>query len=157
MKKFIKSSKAFTLIELLVVIAVLGILATGVLIAIDPVDKLNAANDSKSQTDIASIANATEAYAVSKSGFYPAGPYATAMNTLVGNGDLKITPVAPSGYTYTFDSSPSSCIAGSTCASVVITGTLKSKKYVGTSTSVQRYESSTGKTCQVATATTSCP
>ncbi|MBU4016638.1 prepilin-type N-terminal cleavage/methylation domain-containing protein, partial [Patescibacteria group bacterium] len=38
--------KGFTLIELLIVIAVLGILATGVLIALDPIEQINRGRDS---------------------------------------------------------------------------------------------------------------
>jgi prepilin-type N-terminal cleavage/methylation domain-containing protein len=144
--------KGFTLIELLIVIAILGILAAGVLVAIDPVDKINAANDAKVQSDIGVQASASEAYAAAHSGFYPAS--AADLSTA---GELKTTPVAPTGYTYTFVSAPASCTAGTTCTSVVITSTLKSKKYTGVSTPFQRYESSTGKTCQVLTATTVCP
>ena len=64
--------KGFTLVELLIVIAILGILAAGLLVAIDPVDKINAANDSRVQRDIASMASAAESYAVVNNGFYPA-------------------------------------------------------------------------------------
>lgn len=177
MKKLFKSPKAFTLIELLVVIAVLGVLAAGVLIAIDPVDKINSANDAKAQTDVATLANAAEAYAVSNNNFYPgdsitaaaASTYAGTTVELVAAGELKIAPAPPTAaYTYTIWSavvtvtpiSTTTCIAGrggsiATCKAVVITSTLNSKKYTGKG--FQRYESSTGKTCQVASATTVCP
>lgn len=144
------SSKGFTLIELLIVIAILGVLAAGVLVAIDPVDKINAANDAKVQSDIGVQASASEAYAATHGGFYPA-----AAADLSASGELKTAPAAPTGYTYTFVPSPGSCTAGTTCTSVVITSTLKSKRFTGVT--FQRYESSTGKTCQVATATTACP
>ncbi len=148
--------KGFTLIELLIVIAVLGVLSAGVLVAIDPVDKINAANDSNVQTDIATIANAAAAYAVSHNGFYADGPLAEAMVTLVAQGELKLAIAARTGYTYTYSSLPDdACTAGVTCTNVIVTSTLRAKKY--TATPFQRYESSTGKTCQVATAATACP
>lgn len=169
MKKLLNSKlglqKGFTLIELLVVIAILGVLAAGVLIAIDPVDKINAANDSKAQTDTGVKASASEAYATSHSGFYP-----LASADLLAGGELKSDPSAPTGYTYTFwasagvvtpptttivPTSATTCTAGSTCTAVVITSTLKSKKW--SATPFQRYESYSGKSCQVATATTVCP
>ncbi len=160
------SSKGFTLIELLIVIAILGILAAGVLVAIDPVDKINAANDSKAQADIGSFASAAEAYAVSHNGFYANGNLANANATLKAQGEIKVDFAPPTtAYTYTYDSvsaappannSPfdNTCTAGSTCTGVVITSTLKSKKYTGKL--FQRYESVTGKTCQTAAATTPC-
>lgn len=181
MKKIFNSKlpnpqKAFTLIELLVVIAVLGVLAAGVLIAIDPVDKVNSANDSKAQTDVATVANAAEAYAVSNNNYYPGNSIeAAAASTYIGAvagelvaaGELKIAPVAPAGYIYYFYASTgaaptdaTTCIGGragstATCKAVVVMATLKSKKYTGRG--IQRYESYTGKTCQVAAAATPCP
>jgi len=49
--------KGFTLIELLIVIAVVGALAAGVVIAIDPIGKINLANLAKAETFSASIYN----------------------------------------------------------------------------------------------------
>lgn len=148
--KIFKKSSGFTLIELLVVIAVIGVLAAGVIAAIDPLDKINAANDSRAQSDVGVEASSTEAYATSHSGYYP-----SSVADLVSSGDLKSALIAPNGYTYTYTSSPANCTAGTTCTSVVITAPLKSKKF--TNTPFQRYESSTGKTCQVATDATACP
>ncbi len=128
-------SKGFTLIELLIVIAVLGVLAAGILIAIDPVDRINSANDSRVQKDVASMANAGEAYAATHNGNY--ATTAEGMAALVSAGDLKVAPTAPNGYTaYAY--------AGS-AASFTITGQLKSKKYTGYTTF--RYDSTTGRAC----------
>lgn len=51
-------AKGFTLIELLIVIAVLGILAGGVVVVIDPIGKINSAKLAKVKTFSASVENA---------------------------------------------------------------------------------------------------
>jgi len=169
-------SKGFTLIELLIVIAILGVLATGVLVAIDPVDKINAANDARAQSDIGILASASEAYATANGGFYPgnsittatASTYAGTTAELVAEGEIKVVPVPATGYTYTIWSAAgtteptasTTCIAGrgralATCKRVVIETNLTSKKY--SEVPFQRYESYTGKTCQVAAVSDDCP
>lgn len=150
MKRFIlkKNSLGFTLIELLIVIVILGVLVAGVLVAIDPVDKINSANDSKVQNDISGAGRAAEAYATMHGGFYPA-----TFGELVASGELKRQPAPPTGYAaYGFLGSPSppQCTGGGNCIRVRIGGNLKSKKY--TSTPVWNYDSNTGKSCLVATA-----
>lgn len=69
------SSKGFTLIELLIVIAILGILAAGVLVAINPVKRINQAKDSTIKSDIAQIATAMQTYYTAKgtegAAYYP--------------------------------------------------------------------------------------
>jgi prepilin-type N-terminal cleavage/methylation domain-containing protein len=50
-------SKGFTLIELLIVIAILGILGGGIVVAIDPISKINSANLAKAETFAASLQN----------------------------------------------------------------------------------------------------
>lgn len=147
------SEKGFTLIELLIVIAVLGVLAAGILIAIDPVDRIRAANDSKVQNDLAALANANEAYAATHDGFY-----AASAAILVTAGELKSAPTAPTGYTtYVFTPLPAACTSGTSCTSFTITGQLRSKRWTGDGTPVQKYESSSGKNCQVATTASACP
>ena len=147
-----KKLKGFTLIELLVVIGILAVLAAGVVALINPQDKLYAANDSKVQSDIGELAVGAQAYAATHNGFFPA-----AFTDLTASGDLGSVPTPPSGYgaAYGLALTPSPCTAGTTCTSIVVTGTLKSKKY--TAAPVWRWESLTGKTCTVATVTTACP
>src|SRR3989344_4594015 len=57
-----KNFKGFTLIELLIVIAVNGILATAVLSAINPVEQIRKARDSRRKSNAAELLNAMERY-----------------------------------------------------------------------------------------------
>ena len=147
------NQKGFTLIELLVVIAILGILAAGILVAIDPLDKINAANDTQVQNDVSGSGRASEAYAIAHGGYYPA-----ALSDLLTTGELKRVPAAPAGYTaYAVANTPVGCTGGTTCTAIVISGQLKAKKFTSVGTPFWRYESSSGKSCAVATAGTACP
>ena len=153
-KGLARRQAGFTLVELLVVIAVLGILSVGLIVTINPIDKLNSASDSRVLGDIGALARASESYATARNGFYP-----SSIASLVTAGELKVAPTAPSGYAYTYTALPAACTAGTTCTSITITAPLKSNKYtVGPPIApFVRYESATGKQCQVATAATACP
>lgn len=50
-------SSGFTLVELLIVIAILGILAAGIVVVINPMEKINSANMAKAETFAAGIRN----------------------------------------------------------------------------------------------------
>jgi len=63
MKLFNKSSKGFTLIELLIVIAILGVLAAALLVALNPAQKIAAANNSRVKQDVTNIGNAANLFA----------------------------------------------------------------------------------------------
>lgn len=157
LKSFSKfASKGFTLIELLIVIAIMGVLAAGILVALDPIDKINAANDAKVQNDVSNMGKAAEAFATSNGGGFP---FST--TDLTNYGELKRVPSAPTGYSaYVFTALPNPCTAAAKdCTSVTITSQLKSKKYsaTGANTPFWRYESSSGKSCAVLTAATACP
>lgn len=92
MKKFTTSlQKGFTLVELLVVIAVLGVLATVVIIAIDPLEQLARGDDAGRVSTISQVGNAMQAYATSVGGgAYPTGANeATWLTTITTAGELK--------------------------------------------------------------------
>lgn len=86
-------NKGFTLIELLVVIALLGIVMAVLIVGIDPIDKLNAANDAKVQADISEIGTAFESNATASNGTYAAN-----QNQLLAKGDLRSILTPPVGY-----------------------------------------------------------
>jgi prepilin-type N-terminal cleavage/methylation domain-containing protein len=86
------SSQGFTLIELLVVIAVIGILAAALLLAIDPIDKIRAGNDTKVLNDARAI------YDGSLRSYTSANTFPTNLDAVVTAGELKSKPTAPTSY-----------------------------------------------------------
>lgn len=105
-----KSIRGFTLIELLIVIAVIGVLAAGVVAAINPLKRINQANDSKIKNDIGQIATALQAYYTTNQ-LYP-----SALSALATSGELKLVPTAPGGSSYTY--SVTTCTTSSCEASI---------------------------------------
>lgn len=87
------SSKGFTLIELLIVIAILGILAAGILVAINPIQKTNQAKDANAKSDVSQIAQALQAY-LTTNNVYPPD-----LATLVTSKELKVLPTTSIAYT----------------------------------------------------------
>lgn len=110
------SPKGFTLIELLIVIAILGILAAGVLVAINPVQKINQANDANMKSNVGQIATALQAYYTTNQAYPTAADYTALAPILVSSNELKVAPVAPAGYTFSYSSN-----AGNTEAQVSFT------------------------------------
>ena len=82
----------FTLIELLVVIAILGILAGIIILAINPVKKINSAKDTKVKTDLRQIINALQEYTTLTSPNYPG-----TLDDLITSGSLKNIPLQQLG------------------------------------------------------------
>lgn len=69
----IRNSKGFTLIELLVVIGILAILLAITLVALNPRQNFQQANDTQRQSDVNAILNAINQYAAQNNGQLPAG------------------------------------------------------------------------------------
>lgn len=62
-------SRGFTLVELLIVIALLGVIATIVIAAINPIEQANKARDAKFEADSSQMISAIERYYASNSQF----------------------------------------------------------------------------------------
>lgn len=91
--------KGFTLIELLVVIAVIGVLATIILLAVNPAEQLARARDTSRITAVTQLGRTLQGY-YTAGGSYPtdgsAGVVATDwMGPIVTSGDLKTRPANP--------------------------------------------------------------
>ena len=67
MKSFLKSG--FTLVELLIVIALLGVIATIVIAAINPIEQANRAHDAQFKADGSQLLSAIERYFAAKNVF----------------------------------------------------------------------------------------
>lgn len=82
--------KGFTLIELLVVIGILAVLLAITLIAVNPAEQLESADNTKRASDVNAILNAVNQYMIDNNGTVPAGigVSATPIATGVGNIDL---------------------------------------------------------------------
>ncbi|GEM_PF-2196820 len=114
-----KKSYGFTLIELLVVIAVLGILAAGVLTAINPMKRIGQADDSRIKSDVGQIAQALQAYYTTNQS-YPA-----AIADLITSGDLKTEPKTPAETSYTYGKEPTTCTTeAKNCQEVTVSAVL---------------------------------
>ena len=66
-----KESKGFTLIELLIVITIIAILASVILVAVDPAKRFAQARNAQRWSEVRSILEATLKYMVDNDGSYP--------------------------------------------------------------------------------------
>ncbi|QQS44545.1 type II secretion system protein [Candidatus Roizmanbacteria bacterium] len=73
----LRNNKGFTLIELLVVIGILAVLLAITLIAVNPGQQLQQADDTKRRSDINAILNAVNQYMVANNGQVPGTMAAT--------------------------------------------------------------------------------
>jgi prepilin-type N-terminal cleavage/methylation domain-containing protein len=83
--------RGFTLIELLIAIAILCILAAGILIAINPAEKIAKAKDSTKKTTVSQLTRALESYSIANGNQYPPANNAW-ITSLINNGELKNLP-----------------------------------------------------------------
>ena len=59
---YTKLSSGFTLIEILIAVALIGIMAVGIIIALDPLAQIQKAQDAKRKSDLSQIQKALETY-----------------------------------------------------------------------------------------------
>lgn len=85
-----RKNKGFTLIELLVVIGILAVLLAITLIAINPTQQLESADDTKRKADVNAILNAINQYSVDNGGSLPDGITATAAVIGDGTGEVDL-------------------------------------------------------------------
>lgn len=83
-----KNRKGFTLVEVLLVIVIIAILAAIVIIAINPGRQISQANNTQRQSDVTSILNAVNEYAIDNRGTFSSAITGTA--TVVGSGAGQI-------------------------------------------------------------------
>lgn len=89
--------KGFTLIELLIVIAILGILATAVLSAINPVEQINRGRDTGTQSDAEQLLSAIMRYNAAN-GYFPWQTGQSDQITLTGWTKIANAAGAPDGW-----------------------------------------------------------
>ena len=93
---YLPKTKGFTLIELLIVIALIGILAAGVVIAINPTIRIKQARDAQRKSHINAIANALIGY-YTLTGYYP--PPEGECDSSIGS-SFSSCPAPPTNYWY---------------------------------------------------------
>ncbi len=69
----VSTKKGFTLIEILLVIGIIAVLATVVIVSLDPATRFQNARDARRLADLQSILSAVQQYIVDNRGVLPAG------------------------------------------------------------------------------------
>jgi prepilin-type N-terminal cleavage/methylation domain-containing protein len=91
----LKLNRGFTLVELLVVIGVLAILATVVLLAVNPGEQLARARDADRISAVAQLGRVLQKYYVSRGSFQGVDHGRSWMNGLSGAGEINFPPKNP--------------------------------------------------------------
>ncbi|MDP4010842.1 MAG: type II secretion system protein [Candidatus Roizmanbacteria bacterium] len=119
-----KNRKGFTLIELLVVIGILAVLLAITLIAVNPAQNLQDADDTKRRSDVNAILNAVSQYMVDNNGVAPTA--ITATPTDLGNLGINICTLIVPTYIAALPQDPLSSngvdISAGDCAGTYSTG-----------------------------------
>jgi prepilin-type N-terminal cleavage/methylation domain-containing protein len=79
MNRFKKITKGFTLIELLITIALIGVIAGGVMMVMNPLTQFQKSRDAQRKSDLRQIQNALEGY-YNDNGEYPLSTGSSAYN-----------------------------------------------------------------------------
>jgi prepilin-type N-terminal cleavage/methylation domain-containing protein len=140
-------NKGFTLIELLIVIAILGILAAGLLVALDPAERIRSASDAAAASKVTSAASKIEQWTITKGSGTPAvpGTIPTAADLTAAANSIDL-PQDSGGYTYDYYPDATNNVF------VVAVSGLTSKKAKGALGGAQNvdrfmYSSANGKSC----------
>lgn len=123
--------KGFTLVELLIVIAIIGILAVGVLIALDPVEQTRRASDANLLQSASDVKNAIDRYYATKLRY----PWCTSASA-AGTCTFQTNPPFAGNC-----SAATTAMSGATCGAGVLTelvnvGELKSTLSASTATAL---------------------
>ena len=115
-----KKNKGFTLIEILVVIGIIAILATIVLIAINPSRQFSQANDTQRTSNVNAILNAIGQFMADNRGALPAG--ITGTPTVIANTGVDICDDLVPTYMTSLPFDPTATTAGYTDCATYNTG-----------------------------------
>lgn len=120
----LKNRRGFTLIELLVVIGILAVLLAITLIAVNPAQNLQDADDTKRRSDVNAILNAVSQYMVDNNGIAPGA--ITATPTDLGSLGINICTLIVPTYIAALPQDPASNngadISAGDCAGTYSTG-----------------------------------
>lgn len=117
MNLIVPRKNGFTLIELLIVMAVLGVLASIVLIAINPAEQLAKARDAGRLQAVAQLGHAIQAYYTSQ-GVYVPRETQLWQDVLVDSGNIKTSITVPLTNIYVGEPCGTTTMQGNICYNV---------------------------------------